>query len=198
MGKSSDLTEFERGKIIGARLAGASISETANLVGFSRATVSRVYREWYKRGKTSSERGACGRKQLVDESGQKRMSQIVESNSRCTVEQITAEYNAGASILVSERTTRRCLARMGYYCRRPVRMQLFSEINRKKEEFFVDMTCEGCSGAVNRVLSRLEGVQYEIDLPNKKVVIQSENHTADQLLETLKKTGKEARHLCTK
>ncbi|KAG9491166.1 copper transport protein ATOX1 isoform X2 [Eleutherodactylus coqui] len=67
-----------------------------------------------------------------------------------------------------------------------------------KEEFFVDMTCEGCSGAVNRVLSRLEGVQYEIDLPNKKVVIQSENHTADQLLETLKKTGKEARHLCTK
>ncbi|XP_075131040.1 copper transport protein ATOX1 [Leptodactylus fuscus] len=66
-----------------------------------------------------------------------------------------------------------------------------------KEEFFVDMTCEGCSNAVKRVLSRLD-VQYEIDLPNKTVVIQSDNHSVDQLLETLKKTGKEARHLCTK
>ncbi|XP_056372826.1 copper transport protein ATOX1 isoform X2 [Hyla sarda] len=64
-----------------------------------------------------------------------------------------------------------------------------------KEEFFVDMTCEGCSNAVNRVLSRLGDVQYEIDLPNKKVVIQADNHSVDQLLETLKKTGKEARHL---
>ncbi|XP_075066200.1 copper transport protein ATOX1 [Mixophyes fleayi] len=67
-----------------------------------------------------------------------------------------------------------------------------------KEEFFVDMTCEGCSNAVKRVLSRLDNLQYEIDLPNKKVVIQSDNHSVDQLLETLKKTGKETKHLCTK
>ncbi|XP_073493640.1 copper transport protein ATOX1-like [Phyllobates terribilis] len=67
-----------------------------------------------------------------------------------------------------------------------------------KEEFYVDMTCEGCSNAVIRVLSRLGDVQYEIDLPNKKVVIESGNHSVDQLLETLKKTGKEVKHLCTK
>ncbi|XP_044137112.1 copper transport protein ATOX1 [Bufo gargarizans] len=67
-----------------------------------------------------------------------------------------------------------------------------------KEEFFVNMTCTGCSDAVTRVLSRLGDVQYEIDLPNKKVVIQSDNHSVDQLLETLKKTGKEARHLSSK
>ncbi|XP_077122492.1 copper transport protein ATOX1 isoform X2 [Ranitomeya variabilis] len=67
-----------------------------------------------------------------------------------------------------------------------------------REEFFVAMTCEGCSNAVIRVLSRLGDVQYEIDLPNKKVVIESGNHSADQLLETLKKTGKEVKHLCTK
>ncbi|XP_040201058.1 copper transport protein ATOX1 isoform X2 [Rana temporaria] len=64
-----------------------------------------------------------------------------------------------------------------------------------KEEFFVDMTCEGCSKAVTRVLSRLPDVKYEIDLPNKKVLIQSDQHSADQLLETLKKTGKEAKYL---
>ncbi|XP_074958763.1 copper transport protein ATOX1 [Phalacrocorax aristotelis] len=63
-----------------------------------------------------------------------------------------------------------------------------------KHEFFVDMTCEGCSNAVTRVLHRLGGVQFDIDLPNKKVCIDSE-HNVDTLLETLKKTGKNASYL---
>ncbi|XP_028574149.1 copper transport protein ATOX1 [Podarcis muralis] len=63
-----------------------------------------------------------------------------------------------------------------------------------KHEFFVDMTCEGCSNAVTRVLNKLGGVQFEIDLPNKKVNIESE-HSVDTLLNTLKKTGKDASYL---
>uniref|UniRef100_H0YR72 Copper transport protein ATOX1 n=2 Tax=Estrildinae TaxID=40155 RepID=H0YR72_TAEGU len=63
-----------------------------------------------------------------------------------------------------------------------------------KHEFFVDMTCEGCSNAVTRVLHRLGGVNFDIDLPNKKVYIDSE-HNVDTLLETLKKTGKNASYL---
>ncbi|KAK1343484.1 hypothetical protein QTO34_016264 [Cnephaeus nilssonii] len=59
----------------------------------------------------------------------------------------------------------------------------------QKYEFFVEMTCEGCSNAVARVLNKLGGVEFEIDLPNKKVFIESE-HSVDTLLETLKKTGK--------
>ncbi|XP_043925352.1 copper transport protein ATOX1 [Protopterus annectens] len=58
-----------------------------------------------------------------------------------------------------------------------------------KHEFFVDMTCEGCSSAVTRVLNKLGGVQFDIDLANKKVFINSD-HDVDVLLETLKKTGK--------
>uniref|UniRef100_A0A803VYJ0 Copper transport protein ATOX1 n=2 Tax=Passeriformes TaxID=9126 RepID=A0A803VYJ0_FICAL len=64
----------------------------------------------------------------------------------------------------------------------------------QKHEFFVDMTCEGCSNAVTRVLHRLGGVSFDIDLPNKKVYIDSE-HNVDTLLETLKKTGKNASYL---
>ncbi|XP_063148241.1 copper transport protein ATOX1 [Candoia aspera] len=63
-----------------------------------------------------------------------------------------------------------------------------------KHEFFVDMTCEGCSNAVTRVLNKLGGVQFEIDLPNKKVSIDS-THNVDTLLDTLKKTGKNASYL---
>ncbi|KAJ8394036.1 hypothetical protein AAFF_G00053800 [Aldrovandia affinis] len=57
-----------------------------------------------------------------------------------------------------------------------------------KHEFFVDMTCEGCSGAVTRVLNKLD-VKFDIDLPNKKVFIESDK-AAEVLLETLKKTGR--------
>ncbi len=35
MGKKGDLSDFERGMVVGARWAGMSISKTANLLGFS-------------------------------------------------------------------------------------------------------------------------------------------------------------------
>ena len=67
MGKASDLSDFERSVIICVRRATSSISEMVSLLGFSRRTVSRVYREWCDKQKTSSQQQSCGRKQLVDE-----------------------------------------------------------------------------------------------------------------------------------
>ncbi len=52
MGKKRDLSDFERGKIVGARRAGLSISKTADLLGFSHTTISR---EWSEKEKISSE-----------------------------------------------------------------------------------------------------------------------------------------------
>ncbi len=46
MGKKEDLSDFERGMVVGARRAGPSISKTADLLRFSRTIISRVYREY--------------------------------------------------------------------------------------------------------------------------------------------------------
>ncbi len=46
MGKKGDLSDFEHWIVVGVRRAGPSISKTADLLGFSHATISRVYREY--------------------------------------------------------------------------------------------------------------------------------------------------------
>ncbi|NP_001134633.1 Acidic leucine-rich nuclear phosphoprotein 32 family member B [Salmo salar] len=118
MGKKRDLRDFERGMIVGSRRAGSSISQTAALLGFSRTTVSVVYREWRDKQKTSSQRQSSGRKQLVDKRGRRRLERIVQTNRRATIRQITAQYNSGVQNSISECTTRRSLSRMGYCSRR--------------------------------------------------------------------------------
>ncbi|GBN04297.1 hypothetical protein AVEN_173690-1 [Araneus ventricosus] len=49
-----DLSDFERGVIVGAREMGHIISEETMKFGFSRRTISLVYREYRISGKTSN------------------------------------------------------------------------------------------------------------------------------------------------
>ncbi len=77
MGKKGDFSDFERGVVVGARQAGPSISETADLLGFSQATIPSVYRERSEKEKMSTERQFSGRKCLVDARGQRRMAGLV-------------------------------------------------------------------------------------------------------------------------
>ena len=72
-----DLSDFDRGTIVGARQSGLSISETADLLGFSHTAVSSVCREWCKKLKTSSEQQFCRQKRLVNERGQRRRARLV-------------------------------------------------------------------------------------------------------------------------
>jgi predicted transcriptional regulator len=62
-----DFFGFERGQFVGARLAGASVTQTATLLGVSRATVSKVMSAYTNHGKTKSAKRNSGGKSTVTE-----------------------------------------------------------------------------------------------------------------------------------
>ncbi|KAL1934793.1 hypothetical protein VTP01DRAFT_6975 [Rhizomucor pusillus] len=56
--------------------------------------------------------------------------------------------------------------------------------------FNVEMACSGCSNAVNRALSKLEGVEkIDISLEKQQVVVES-TLPREEVLAAIKKTGK--------
>jgi len=58
-------------------------------------------------------------------------------------------------------------------------------------KFKVKMTCGGCSGAVNRALSKAENIEtYNVDLDTQEVVVKG-SASYDYVYEKIKKTGKE-------
>jgi hypothetical protein len=67
----TDLFDFERRQIVGARLAGVSVIKTAALLGVSRAPDSKVVLPYTNHGKTTSAKRNSGRKSILTERGRR-------------------------------------------------------------------------------------------------------------------------------
>jgi transposase len=86
-----DLSNFERGQIICALLAGASVTKTATLLGVSRATVYKVMPACTNYGKTISTKGNSERKANLAERDRRTLRKIVSKNHRTTPAQVAGQ-----------------------------------------------------------------------------------------------------------
>ncbi|GFT37074.1 transposable element Tcb1 transposase [Trichonephila clavipes] len=89
MKKRSDLSDVQKGMIIGFWAKGGSISKTAEFVNCSHAAVVKVYRAWQNGTVQNQGRGKCGAPRAIDDRGERRLGRCVRADRRATVEQLT-------------------------------------------------------------------------------------------------------------
>ena len=123
------LSEFQRGQIVGARQAGASISETARLVGVSNSTVCRIMVKYLEEGKTAADKSACGRKKKLNSRERRYLKCTVTGDRRVSAVKVTATINATLKKPISTPTIRRELHTQNLYARAAIAKPLITKVN---------------------------------------------------------------------
>lgn len=89
--KICEFSDFNRSTVAGARQAGLSTSEIADLLGFSQTTVTGVYEEWRKKITCHD-----------NYRGQRIMTRLAEVDRTASGSQKTAPYSSGWTKSMSE------------------------------------------------------------------------------------------------
>ncbi len=175
MGKKGDLSDFERGMVVGARRL-VWVFQKLLIYWDCQAQPSLGFTEnGPKKEKISSERQLCGRKYLVDVRGQRRIDRLVRDDRKTTVTQITTRYNQGVQNTISEHTTHRTLKQMGSSSRRPHRVSLRSAKNRTRRIQFTqaqqNLTIEDLKNIALDFCCDIQMVGSEFGVKNMKAWI---------------------------
>ena len=106
-----DLTEFERGQIVGLKTAGWSNKRTADFVGCSKSTVFNVYRKYIGEGNARTSREKCGSKKKTTPQEDQNMLACVQQRPQTSSSRIVKEQNLN----IQARTVRRRLTGFGLH-----------------------------------------------------------------------------------
>ena len=128
-----DLSDFQKGQVIGARLVGASVTKMATLFSVAIAAVSIVMAAYTNHGKTSSATRTCDRKPKLIERDRRTLMRIVSKNDRTTAAKVTPELSIHLQVPV-----RRELHKSNIHGRTAIAKPLITENNAKRRKGWCD------------------------------------------------------------
>ncbi|GFT26921.1 transposable element Tc1 transposase [Trichonephila clavipes] len=115
MSKSKELSEFDRGSIVGCHLCGKSVREIADILQKTKSTVSDVIVKWKRRGSETTEK-RTGRPKILGERSRRTLKRVVKQNRKSSMVEISQEFQSSSGTSVSSRTVRR-VKNLGFHGR---------------------------------------------------------------------------------
>jgi len=131
MPKTRELTDFERGLIVGLSKGEFSYREIAKELGIPKSTVGDVVKKYNEQGLTTTA-SRSGRPEILSEYEKKNLIKVAKENRFNTLEELTETFNTTLNISVSNRTIQRTLHKEGYSGHAAKKKPFISEANRKK------------------------------------------------------------------
>ena len=131
--KRHEISEFDRGRVVGAHDAGMSIRAIADIYNVSKMTAHRIIQEFEEYGLTKAQ-SRSGRPQEFDDRDKCHLVQLVEKDHSAPLHQIVAQMQDITQKNVSTSTVRRTLHTEGYAGRVSLRKPFISDINRLKRQ----------------------------------------------------------------
>ncbi|XP_054460861.1 aminoacyl tRNA synthase complex-interacting multifunctional protein 1-like [Anoplopoma fimbria] len=113
MGRSEELSDFQRGTVVGCHMCKKSVREISALLNLPRSTVSAVIVKW-KRGGITTALPRSGRPHKLKEEDRQVLEKVALEKCSPSVEALTAEFQTASGASVSARTVRRELHEMGF------------------------------------------------------------------------------------
>ncbi|GFS90258.1 regulator of chromosome condensation 2 [Trichonephila clavipes] len=87
MSKSKELSEFDRGSIVGCHLCGKSVCEIAYIQQKPKSTVSDVIVKWKRRGSETAEK-RTGRPKILGERSRRTLKRVAKQNRKSSLVEI--------------------------------------------------------------------------------------------------------------
>jgi len=131
MSQRKELTDFERGEIVGLSKGKVSIRKIADILKHPKSTVGEVIKKYNEQGATTTA-SRSGRPKILSERDNRHLLKIVKENRNNTLEELTENFNTSMAISVSNRTVQRTLHKEGYSGHAAKKKPFVSEQNRKK------------------------------------------------------------------
>src|SRR5688572_19751973 len=102
MSKRRELTDFERGEIIGLFKGDIKQSKIVEILGHSKSTVSSIIKKYNEKGLTTTT-PRSGRPKILSECDNRHLVKIAKEHRSNTLEELTENFNTVMNISVSSR-----------------------------------------------------------------------------------------------